>query len=308
MAKYRHVQTCFWSDPRVSEEMTPEDKFFYLYLLTNEHTHQIGVYRITKKQIAFELGYSIESVKSLLERFIKHHKIVVYNEKTREICILNWGKYNLKKGGKPIEDCIKKELEVIEDLSLVQKVLERTENEELARKISVYAGVNDTSTLRTTIRGQKENKNKKEKENKKNIKPSRNKYEICHMDAAKYFHQLILSRNDKFKQPPLESWAKDVRLMEERDNRSLEDIKKVMDWCQKDTFWMNNVLSISKLRKQFDQLYMKMNETGDNYAKNRGRDEGFNGKGKSDGRKDSGTGEDFWSRPAADRGYGHRLP
>ncbi|MEN3134541.1 phage replisome organizer N-terminal domain-containing protein [Bacillus cereus] len=94
----------------------------------------------------------------------------------------------------------------------------------------------------------------------KNIKPSRNKYEICHMDAAKYFHKLILSRNENFKQPPLESWAKDIRLMQERDNRSLEDIKKVMDWCQNDTFWMNNVLSISKLRKQFDQLYMKMNE------------------------------------------------
>ncbi|MED2764853.1 hypothetical protein P4283_22895 [Bacillus thuringiensis] len=302
MAKYRHVQTSFWSDPRVSEEMTPEDKFFYLYLLTNEHTHQIGVYRITQKQIAFELGYSIESVKSLLERFIKHHKLVIYNEKTREICILNWGKYNLKKGGKPIEDCIKKELEAIEDLSLVQKVLERTENEELARKISIYAGFNDTST----IRGQKEKE--KEKENKKNIQPFCNKYEICHMEIATYFHKLILSRNDNFKRPNLGSWAKDIRLMQERDNRSLEDIKKVMDWCQKDPFWMNNVLSIAKLRKQFDQLYMKMNETGDKYAKNRGRDEEFNGKGASYGREDSGTGEDFWSRPAEDRGYGHRLP
>ncbi|WP_267909764.1 hypothetical protein [Staphylococcus haemolyticus] len=41
MAKYRHVQTSFWSDARVSEEMTPEDKYFYLYLMTNEHTNQI---------------------------------------------------------------------------------------------------------------------------------------------------------------------------------------------------------------------------------------------------------------------------
>ncbi|MDO6634111.1 hypothetical protein [Bacillus thuringiensis] len=305
MAKYRHIQTSFWSDPRVSEEMTPEDKFFYLYLLTNEHTHQIGVYRITKKQIAFELGYSIESVKSLLERFIKHHKIVVYNEKTREICILNWGKYNLKKGGKPIEDCIKKELEVIEDLSLVQKVLERTENEELARKISVYAGFDDTST----IRGQKEKENKKENKNKKNIKPSRHKYETCDMKAAKYLFEKIKENNLKQKEPSsFDSWANNIRLMRERDNRTLQEIKEVIDWCQNDSFWKSNILSTAKLRQQFDQLYMKMNETSGGYAKNRGRDERFNGKGKSDGRKDSGTGEDFWSRPAADRGYGHRLP
>lgn len=104
-----------------------------------------------------------------------------------------------------------------------------------------------------------------------------NKYEICHMDAATYFYNLILSRNDKFKRPPLDSWAKDIRLMQERDKRSLEDIKKVMDWCQQDTFWMNNVLSISKLRKQFDQLYMKMNESGDKSAKAWGRNEGPNG-------------------------------
>ncbi|PFL09362.1 hypothetical protein COJ07_31115, partial [Bacillus cereus] len=117
MAKYRHVQTSFWSDARVSEEMTPEDKYFYLYLMTNEHTNQIGVYQITRKQMAFELGYSIESTKALLGRFINHHDLVVYNEETRELCILNWGKYNLNKGGKPIEDCIKKELKSIKDLS-----------------------------------------------------------------------------------------------------------------------------------------------------------------------------------------------
>ena len=90
MAKFRHIHTAFWSDAKVSEEMTPEDKYFYLYLLTNEHTNQIGVYAITKKQIAFDLGYSIESVRALMDRFINNHKLILYNEETREMCILNW--------------------------------------------------------------------------------------------------------------------------------------------------------------------------------------------------------------------------
>ncbi|PGB54290.1 conserved phage C-terminal domain-containing protein [Bacillus anthracis] len=156
MAKYRHVQTTFWSDPKVTEEMTPEDRYFYLYLMTNEHTTQIGVYQITRKQMAFELGYSIESAKALLDRFTKHHELIVYNEETREICILNWGKYNLIKGGKPIEDCIQKELKTIKDLSLVKLVLDRTKNDVLVKKISIMAGFDDTYHDTSTIRGQKE--------------------------------------------------------------------------------------------------------------------------------------------------------
>ncbi|AIW83106.1 conserved phage family protein [Bacillus mycoides] len=111
--------------------------------------------------MAFELGYSIESAKALLDRFTKHHELIVYNEETREICILNWGKYNLIKGGKPVEDCIQKELKTIKDLSLVKLVLDRTKNEALVNKISIFAGFDDTST----IRGQKEKEKEKEKEN-----------------------------------------------------------------------------------------------------------------------------------------------
>ncbi|MGN5653499.1 hypothetical protein [Bacillus sp. Brlt_9] len=253
MAKYRHVQTSFWSDARVSEEMTPEDKYFYLYLMTNEHTNQIGVYQITRKQMAFELGYSIESAKALLERFINHHELIVYNEETREICILNWGKYNLNKGGKPIEDCIKKELKSIKDLSLVKLILERTENIALVQKISVYAGLDDTSHDTSTIRGQKEKEKEKEK------KTPRHKFETCDTNGAKYLFEIIKGNNPKQKEPNFDSWANDFRLMREKDDRELQEIKDVIDWCQADPFWQGNILSPKKLREKFDQLTIQMN-------------------------------------------------
>jgi len=255
MAKYRHVQTSFWSDARVSEEMTPEDKYFYLYLMTNEHTNQIGVYQITRKQMAFELGYSIESAKALLDRFINHHELVVYNEETREVCILNWGKYNLNKGGKPIEDCIKKELKSIKDLSLVRLVLERTENTSLVQKVSVYAGLDDTSHDTSTIRGQKE----KEKEKEKEKKNPRHKFETCDTNGAKYLFEKIKGNNPKQKEPNFNNWANEFRLMRERDNREPQEIKDVIDWCQADPFWQGNILSPKKLREKFDQLTIQMN-------------------------------------------------
>ena len=82
------------------EELTPEDKLFFIYLLTNPNTTQIGVYKITKKQIAFELGFSIESVNVLMDRFINNYGLIKYNNDTREICLKNWGKYNLNKSWK----------------------------------------------------------------------------------------------------------------------------------------------------------------------------------------------------------------
>jgi DnaD/phage-associated family protein len=189
MAKYRMIQTNFWINPTVSEEMTPEDKYFFLYLLTNPHTTQIGIYRITKKQMAFDTGYSIETIHSLMDRMDRHHHVIRYNPDTRELAIKNWGKYNLHKGGKPVIDCITSELQEVQDTSLIPYVAEDiTKSDILTIFKSFYEkedGVeqeqghhpvtqpyiegenseNDaTLTTRPTIRAQKEKENKKEKE------------------------------------------------------------------------------------------------------------------------------------------------
>jgi len=68
----------------------------------------------------------------------------------------------------------------------------------------------------------------------------------------------ILSRNPNFKQPNIQSWAKDIFLMIRTDKRKPDDIQQVIEWCQNDPFWKGNVLSTQKLRKQFDQLWEKM--------------------------------------------------
>ncbi|MCY8315808.1 conserved phage C-terminal domain-containing protein [Bacillus vallismortis] len=162
MAKYRHVRTEFWQDPKVLEEMTPEDRYFYLYLLTNPFTTQIGIYSITKKQMAFDIGYSIESINSLMDRFQNHHRLVVYNSDTREIAIIKWGKYNLNKAGKPMMDCIEKELQEVKDKTLIELVYPHIPNDAIKESFSRY--VNDTYHDTLTSRGQKEKEKEKEKE------------------------------------------------------------------------------------------------------------------------------------------------
>lgn len=131
MAKFRYIYTDFWNDQKVIERFTPEDKLFMLYLLTNKYTKQIGVYRIPLKVIAFEIGYSTESVNSMIERFMNQYKLIVYDKETSEIAIKNWGKYNLNKGGTPIECCIKAELEEVKNKNLLLYVYDGIKNEKL---------------------------------------------------------------------------------------------------------------------------------------------------------------------------------
>jgi hypothetical protein len=74
-----------------------------------------------------------------------------------------------------------------------------------------------------------------------------------HRELAEYLAKRIEDNGSK---PPnvTESWVKDIRLLIERDGRSVEQVKFIIDWCQNDSFWRSNILSPSKLRVKFDQL------------------------------------------------------
>lgn len=94
MAVYRNIQTTFWTDAKVADEFTPEDKYFYLYLFTNPHTNLCGCYEISRKQMSWETGYSIETIDRLIERFATVHEVIRFDQDTRELLLINWHKYN----------------------------------------------------------------------------------------------------------------------------------------------------------------------------------------------------------------------
>lgn len=94
MAIYRNIQMAFWTDSKVIDDFTPEDKFFYLYLLTNPHTNLCGAYEISVKQMSDETGYSRDTIEKLLKRFAEVHKVAYYSQDTKELLVINWHKYN----------------------------------------------------------------------------------------------------------------------------------------------------------------------------------------------------------------------
>lgn len=110
MALYRMVNLSFWTDAKVVEEFSVDDRYFYLYLFTNPHTNLAGCYEITIAQMANETGLNAEKVLRLLDRFCHTIKVASYNKQTRELLLKNWHKYNWTvspKFRKPLEKELK---------------------------------------------------------------------------------------------------------------------------------------------------------------------------------------------------------
>lgn len=54
-----------------------------------------------------------------------------------------------------------------------------------------------------------------------------------------------------------QEWRRQARLMLDVDKRELSKVLNLIEWCQADTFWQSNVMSVPKLRRQYDQLALK---------------------------------------------------
>lgn len=85
---------------------------------------------------------------------------------------------------------------------------------------------------------------------------------------------LLRDRKPDIKNPDMQSWAHHIDLMLRVDKRLPERIKTVIEWCQKDTFWQNNILSTAKLREKYDQLTLKMGGSNGGYTGSERKTEG----------------------------------
>lgn len=119
MATFRKIHVSFWSDTFV-QDLTPEQKYFYLYLMTNNRTTQCGIYEISKRQMCYDTGYNTDTINKLLEFFKKAGK-VLYSDKTSELALKNWGKYNDSRSPK-VKSLVDQELMNVKDTVLIQYV------------------------------------------------------------------------------------------------------------------------------------------------------------------------------------------
>ena len=119
MAVFRKIRIDFWQD-RYVLKLAPEQKYFFLYLLSNPHTRQSGIYEISIDIIAFETGLDEKKVSEYIQKFCKDGKIK-FNKKNSEIMISNWLKNNPATSPK-ISACIRDEIVDVKTKSFVESL------------------------------------------------------------------------------------------------------------------------------------------------------------------------------------------
>ncbi|WP_179191988.1 replication protein [Klebsiella pneumoniae] len=77
------------------------------------------------------------------------------------------------------------------------------------------------------------------------------------LKAARWIFDKILTVNASLSEPNWVEWANTIRLMRMQDKRSHYEICELFKWANEDSFWQNNILSPTSLRKQWDQLTTK---------------------------------------------------
>lgn len=225
MALFRKIHTQIWSDTWFAE-LDSDKKLFYLYIITNEKTKQCGVYEISKRQIAFDLGYSIDRVSKLLQYFIDAKKIR-YNDSTNEVAIGNWLKYNNSTSPKVVS-CINKEFSEVKDTLLIQYV----------------------KSIGTLSQEEEEKEEEYKQEEKEEDTPSDDGGDLKEIKYQEFSDSLIEKYFNVEIYPDRESSYKAIRLLIEKDKVQKEVIEEIVKTIKSDKFWDSNFMSLAKLRKK----------------------------------------------------------
>lgn len=172
MALSRNIQLSFWTDAKVIDDFTPEDRYFFLYLMTNPHTNLCGCYEISKKQMSDETGYTKEVIEKLINRMANMHQVVKYSNDTKEMIILNWSKYNWTESSK-LRIALEREIEMVKDAEFKRYLSELLYGNDT---VSIpYAYTMDNSVYTNTLNTNTQNTEtlNAETQNTKSVKKSK---------------------------------------------------------------------------------------------------------------------------------------
>lgn len=186
MAIKRIVSTSFWTDSKI-EKMTSDEKYLFLYLLTNPYTTQLGIYEIPLNLSSQHLGWDVEKLMNIISK-LEQYGVILYSEDTSEIAIKNYLTHSIIKGGKPVFDCLMKEKKKVKNEKLLHYICESLsgKKEELNKTVVEFLGVLNGTSIQ-------------ESDFKRNTKNRFNNFHQRKYDMQKLEAQLLLGGNNNNK-------------------------------------------------------------------------------------------------------------
>jgi hypothetical protein len=247
MAKHRLVDTRFWEDS-YSSNLDPSEKLLFLYCLTNSATNICGVYEIPIKRIAADTGFDRDMVIKILDRFSKDKKIFYIDG---WLIIKNFEKYQNQGSPQVVKG-------IANGKALIPKeILEKIEG------IDTLSHLNSNLNLNLNL-----NPNINEADASKSSAKPKDEEAVL---TVQFLYESILTNTNPptwLKNPPnLDGWHKPIEALHRIDGISYCDIRAVISWCTKDSFWKSNILSGSSLREKYNRLAEKMKGKNNKFVK-----------------------------------------
>lgn len=204
----------------------------------------------TDEMLATEFDRPIQTIRMAMGIFIKFNMIEVFND---ILLVSNWEKY--------------------QSLDKLEKIRDQTRKRvaKHREKILLLESGNVTETLHETQGNATDIDKEEDKEEDKNNNVAFDNTTIEYQ-LSELLYQSILNNDDKFKKPDLSKWASHIEKLIRIDGRSVDEIKKVIQFASTNDFWKSNILSTSKLRKQFPTLVIQM-KRGESNGSNQKPDE-----------------------------------
>ncbi|HDR4723369.1 DnaD domain protein [Bacillus cereus group sp. Sample62] len=234
MAVYRNVQVNFWQDEFILD-LTPEERYFYIYLLTGTKTKQCGIYVLPKRVAELETGYSMETVEKLLNRFVAYGKIL-YDAETKELYIVNWLHYNPILNTN-VEKCVLRELKNVKNKEFIHMFLRKCLEEEWKIPLLLqHFGMpieEDTSSLQEVI----EEKEVEEVESIEEAAPHSEVYKFYEQHISSLSLYIVKELKEWIQKVSGETVLEALKIALEHNKRTLAYVKGILrDWCKKESW------------------------------------------------------------------------
>ncbi|MGX5530073.1 DnaD domain-containing protein [Bacillus toyonensis] len=228
MAVYRNVQVNFWQDEFILD-LTPEERYFYIYLLTGTKTKQCGIYILPKRVAELETGYSMETVEKLLNRFVAYGKIL-YDAETKELYILNWLHYNPILNTN-VEKCVLRELKTVKNKEFIHTFLRKYLEEEWKIPLLLqHFGMpeeEDTSSLQEVIE-------EKEVESIEEAVPNSKVYKFYEQHISSLSPYIVKELKDWIQRVSGKVVLEALKIAFEHNKRTFAYVKGILrNWCKK---------------------------------------------------------------------------
>lgn len=97
MRDYGKVRTAIWSDEKVREDMTSDDRVLFFYLLTSPHTTALGCFYCPDGYILEDLRWSLERVKDTIASLCRLG--VAHRDRTGWVWLPNFLRHNVPENG-----------------------------------------------------------------------------------------------------------------------------------------------------------------------------------------------------------------